>query len=101
MDDNEHIFILFRLDEATQSLRVGEGEDDYSEDQNEAEVEEEIEEVIEEAEDDEEEEELEVDDYQKTYPEVNPSGTPATVQVIREVLDPSMLSDVSILLAYV
>ena len=85
------------MDEAVETLGAeagdgdGDGEDDYSEDQNEAEVEEEIEEVLEEADDDDEGR-----DFQKSYREVNTgAGSQAPVQIIREVLDRSMLTEVS------
>lgn len=90
-----------RADEAVETLGAeagdgdGDGEDDYSEDQNEAEVEEEIEEVLEEADDDDDRDD-EGRDFQKSYREVNTgAGSQATVQIIREVLDRSMLTEVS------
>ncbi|XP_076449707.1 enhancer of mRNA-decapping protein 4-like [Babylonia areolata] len=80
------------MDEAIITHGTGDGEDDDSEDQNEAEVEEEIEEVLEEADDDEEEEEDEGEDFRKTYQEVvQDSAGSATVKVIREGVDPSIL----------
>jgi hypothetical protein len=87
------------VDEAVEAVMTeeGDGDDNMSESQvTEAEVEEEIEEVIEEAEDDDDNNDEEMEDEgDETYRMRDKGEGQGRVQIIREVVDRTMLAEVS------